>query len=36
LLEENMTHKEIAEKLGRTVYSVRWRVQKLGLAGGIK
>jgi len=36
LIEKKMTHREIAEKLGRTVYSVRWRVQKLGLIGGIK
>jgi len=35
LLEKKMTHRKIAEKLGRTVYSVRWRAQKLGLAGGV-
>jgi len=35
LLEEGKTHREIAEKLGRTVYSVRWRVQKLNLTGGV-
>jgi len=35
LLENGLTHREIAEKLGRTVYSVRWRAQKLGLAGGV-
>ena len=34
LLSSGKTHREIAERLGRTVYSVRWRVQKLGLVGG--
>jgi predicted nucleic acid-binding Zn ribbon protein len=34
LIEEGMTQREIAERLKRTVYSVRWRVQKLGLVGG--
>ncbi len=28
-----LTYREIAEKLGRTVYSVRWRARKLGLTG---
>jgi len=28
-----LTYREIAEKLGRTVYSVRWKAQKLGLMG---
>jgi len=36
LLSSGKTHREIAERLGRTVYSVRWRVQKLGLAGGVR
>ena len=28
-----LTYREIAERLGRTVYSVRWRAKKLGLTG---